>query len=160
MPGVFVSRQIIQVPDKPMLGVVQFIPDPATGQEFRVITAWERPVRISRINYDSWGLGGSYDAFYKLVRAGFVKARRLTPEVLEVLPSSLVKHVRACEDPEFWTSGRMERYRMATYENIRHPLTSAQIARRAKKKRHKKKRKDREGEEQLDLFGHQQSKLF
>lgn len=138
MPGTFVSTKIPINPDKPMLGIIQCITDPKTGQVLQVIKAWDRPIRITRVNYDQWGLGGSYNAFYKLVRAGFVKARRITPEVLEILPDSLVTHVKNCEVPGYWNKSRIERYREAAYDVLRLPPTPRELEKRAKRKKWRK----------------------
>lgn len=117
-PGIYVSKKL-PLPKTPLLGIVQIIPDPQTKQPLTVITAYERTVRITRENYDSWGFGGSYDVFYKLIRAGFIRVRRISPEALEVLPKSLIYHLRRCEEPDFWNAKRIERYRTANWGELR-----------------------------------------
>lgn len=149
MPGIFVSSKIPLKPDKPMLGIVQWVTDPKTGQVLQVIKAWEQPVRITRGNYDQWGLGGSYDAFYKLIRGGFIKARRITPEVLEILPASLLAHIHNCEVPGYWTNARRDRYTEAAYDVLRPPPNKKSLERRAKRK---KWRRWRPEGEQLKLW--------
>jgi len=48
--------------------------------------------------------------FYRLVNAGFVKQSRPTPMVILVDLGSLVDHLDAASDPEFWTPERRKRF--------------------------------------------------
>jgi hypothetical protein len=51
--------------------------------------------------------------FYRLINAGFVKKSRPSPNVILVDLGSLVDHIEASSDPEFWTAERMKQFRQA-----------------------------------------------
>jgi hypothetical protein len=55
----------------------------------------------------------SYRTFYRLVNAGFVKQTRPAPNVILVDLGSLVDHIEAAGDPEFWTPERRKRFMQA-----------------------------------------------
>lgn len=54
-----------------------------------------------------------YCALRRLVTAGFVEGRVITPGTIQVSVHSFFAHVEACKDREFWTDERRAKYASA-----------------------------------------------
>lgn len=149
-PGVFVGKDL-GLPDDPVTGIVKFVHDPATGQILSVIQGWEPTIRITRQNFHQWRIGGTYETFYKVIRAGFIKTRRVSPEILEVVTDSLLEHLKACEEPNFWTPERRQIYREANWDELRHGWSRENEAPPIIPRKKKKRPQNREDQLSLDF---------
>lgn len=118
-PGLYISRELVKAPAPGMVGIVELQQDPKSGALYQVIVGWEQTMRVTRHNYHELGLQCNYNVFYKLCRAGIIKTRRISPDCLEIFPSSLATHLRASEDPKYWTQERVDAYQSAAFDNIR-----------------------------------------
>ena len=148
-PGLFVSRDVLAEPGEEMFGVVEWRRDEGGNGWFPVVVGWERALRVTRGNFKSLGLGIDYDCFYKLCRAGYIRTRRMSPDTLEIFPSSLAEHMRRVEDQKFWTRERVEHYNTAIFETLREPsrLTPDERAeRRRRRKAARKQERRRKGD--------------
>jgi tryptophanyl-tRNA synthetase len=61
----------------------------------------------------------SYRGLLRLVTAGFVASSRITPDVIHIDLASLVEHMQATRDPEFWSKANRRRYSDASAEVTR-----------------------------------------
>lgn len=143
-PGLYISRELVKAPAPDMVGIVELQQDPATGALYQVIVGWEQTMRVTRHNYHELGLQCNYNVFYKLCRAGMIKTRRISPDCLEIFPSSLAAHLRSSEDPEYWTQDRVDAYQSAAFDTIRAwPSRSWRDRQRERDKRKRRPKKSR-----------------
>jgi hypothetical protein len=59
------------------------------------------------------GIPLSRSTLLRLGRAGFIRLRRITPLSIQVHLGSLLDHLEAVEDPEFWDERNNRKYREA-----------------------------------------------
>ncbi len=55
----------------------------------------------------------SYDTIRRLVIAEFVEGSQPSPGLILVSINSLMRHLDATKDPEFWTPARIQKYRQS-----------------------------------------------
>ena len=73
----------------------------------RVKEAWLRVSEAEKLP-----LGLSAEVLFKLVKGGFVMGSAPAPHSTIINVSDLLRHIEECaEDPDFWTSERLDRYK-------------------------------------------------
>jgi hypothetical protein len=105
--GVSVPRESV-----PRYGVVQLMRQ-TDGTYIPVLKTWSETVRLTCNLPHELGLDISYNTLTRLVIAGFISGQRIAPETTLIDLESLVAHMEACRDPEFWNAKRIEQYRQA-----------------------------------------------
>ncbi len=70
---------------------------------------------MARISIVSQCLGISPQTINRLLLNGFVEYSQNNPKVKLVCLASLVRHLKACSEPGFWTLARREKYNSAIY---------------------------------------------
>ena len=93
----------------PRLGVFEWEPDPDGRYRavFRTQSIW---VRMREKVTEEYGLGITYQSLRRLMIAGFVESRQLTPGQFALNLQSFYKHCEKARDPEFWTGANLKRY--------------------------------------------------
>lgn len=111
-PGQYVAPRIA-AEDVPRYGLFKLLRQ-TDGSIFPVLKHYAQHVRMTHDLCTRLGLEGlSKGSLYRLIQAGFVACKRPTPNVILVDLGSLVEHVEATRDPEFWTPERISRFRAA-----------------------------------------------
>jgi hypothetical protein len=96
----------------PRYGMVQLMRQ-TDGTYLPVLKTWSETVRLTCSLPNDLGLDVSYNTLVRLVTAGFVQGTRIAPETTLIDLESLVAHMEACRDPEYWTPARVQKYREA-----------------------------------------------
>lgn len=88
---------------------------PIGGGEFKLRPIMHEWVQFSERTLAALNLGSQYQTLRRLGRAGFIRFRKISPNVLQVHLPSLMDHLAAMEaDPDFWDSeAEMDRWRKA-----------------------------------------------
>lgn len=76
-----------------------------------VVRIYDTYVRINEVQ--SVGIPIPWDTLRRLATAGFVDYRQPAPNTIYICIESLVQHMEATRDPEFWTADRRARYAAA-----------------------------------------------
>ena len=111
-PGQYAAPSV-HPSDVPRFGLVRLMRQP-DGTYAPVLKHHGQWVRCGTEMLKNCGLEGlPLRTFYRLVNAGFVKQSRPTPNVILVDLASLVDHIHASGDPEFWNEDRLRQFRLA-----------------------------------------------
>jgi hypothetical protein len=94
----------------PKFGIIRWMP--AGDGTFRPrVQVLENVIRVTEAR--QYGIHISRETIIRLGVAGFVSISQLAPMTICVSLESLLDHIDACKDPEFWTEERLVRYRKA-----------------------------------------------
>jgi len=111
-PGQYTATAVHPA-DIPRYGLVRMMRQ-GDGSYIPVMKQYAQHARMCRELCSRIGLDGiSPNTLYRLIQAGFVESKRPSPNVILVDLGSLVEHVEATRDPEFWTRDRIARFRAA-----------------------------------------------
>lgn len=81
------------------------------GSYIPVLQCWGETVRARESIWREMGIDVGSETIKRLIRAGFVRCRRIAPDTTLVDLQSLYEHLEAVRDPEFWTEARIQQYR-------------------------------------------------
>lgn len=92
----------------PQAGIVRWVPagDGTYRPRLQVMETW---VRVGQC--EQFGIHIKRDTLIRLGIAGFIKICQPSPMTPSISIESLLEHMEAAKDPEFWTEERLERYR-------------------------------------------------
>jgi hypothetical protein len=96
----------------PAFGLVEWVRTADGKFEARLITH-DQWIALSRYPADQIGLPISRDTLLRLGRAGFIRMRRPTPFEWQYHLGSLIEHLEAAEEEDFWDETNIKRYREA-----------------------------------------------
>lgn len=83
----------------------------ADGRYLPVLKGHSQHVKLTRDLPAQLGFKDlSYRGLLRLVTAGFVASSRITPDVIHIDLASLVAHILATRDPEFWSRANRRKY--------------------------------------------------
>jgi hypothetical protein len=112
-PGEEVAPWPVHLPMPVRIGVFEMIEE-ADGRFRPVMRLHSTWVRMTMDVTERLGLGTTYASLRRLIVAGFVKGRQLTPNSHSFCIQSFFQHVeRVRADPEFWTGENLRRYQQA-----------------------------------------------
>jgi hypothetical protein len=96
----------------PKVGIVRWIPsgDGSYRPKLQVLEIW---VRVTHAHL--YGITIPRDTLVRLGNAGFIELSQPSPGHTAVNLDSLLAHIEACKDPEFWTETRQAQYREALW---------------------------------------------
>lgn len=115
-PGVTLSRPQLAAAT-PEFGVVRMRRE-ANGQLTPMLRTWKAEVKLTKDLPEQLGVEIDYRTMLRLAAAGFISTRRPSPRLTLVNIASLIEHMDACQDPEFWTPARMKRWNDANTESL------------------------------------------
>jgi hypothetical protein len=98
-------------PDKlPKVGIVRWIPcgDGTYRPRLQVMENWIRTTHAPQ-----FGIHIQPETLVRLANSGFIQIAQTSPGHNAINLESLLDHIEACRDPEFWTSARKATYRRA-----------------------------------------------
>lgn len=99
----------------PLCGYITYV-SAGDGKFVPRVRVWEQYVKLVEETPENLGLGKiDVKTLLRLGVAGFFKIRRLTPRVTMICVPSLLAHIDATSDPDFWTPDRIRRYSAACY---------------------------------------------
>ena len=92
----------------PKAGIVRWVPagDGTYRPRLQIMETW---VRVG--NCEQFGIHIKRDTLIRLGSAGFIEISQPSPFTPSITVESLLAHIEAAKDPEFWTEERLERYR-------------------------------------------------
>lgn len=92
----------------PKAGIVRWVPagDGTYRPRLQVMETW---VRVGQC--EQFGIHIKRDTLIRLGIAGFISICQPSPMTPSISIESLIAHMEASQDPEFWTDERLERYR-------------------------------------------------
>ena len=106
------GAKFAEIPEEtvPKVGIVRWIPegDGTYRPRVQILETW---VRVSLAH--QYGVSIPRDTLVRLGNAGFIELCQPSPCHTAVNLDSLLRHIEACKDPEFWNPERMTRYRAA-----------------------------------------------
>jgi hypothetical protein len=76
-----------------------------------VLCAWGEMVKVTEDFGRKIGVDISSRTVHRLVCSGLVRGRYLSPKTCLVDLESFWAHLKAAEDPQYWSEERMEQYR-------------------------------------------------
>ena len=92
---------------KPILfAPVDFVP--LGDGTFRTIP--RKPIQLASVKDAARMTGVPRQTIYNLYQAGFIEGTQTSPRKITIYMASLVTHVEAAKDPEFWTKKRRLRF--------------------------------------------------
>lgn len=92
------------------IGVFEWVPR-GDGTYEPKIRLHSKMIRMRATITDELGLGITYNSLRRLMTAGFVKSRQITPGQYAFDLQSYYQHVaKVAADPEFWTGQNLRRY--------------------------------------------------
>ena len=113
-PGKFVV-DAVSPGDVPRYGICRLMRQ-ADGSYIPILKTYPPHISFSSDLLENMGLRGvSRQTIMRLAQAGFVKWSRPSPKCLCIDVASLVDHLTATRDPEFWTPERIKRYQRANF---------------------------------------------
>lgn len=101
----------------PEFGIVRMQRE-ANGQLTPMLRTWKPEVRLTKDLPGKLGLEMDYRTLLRLAIAGFIESRRPAPRLTLISIPSLVSHMDACRDPEFWTPARITAWNAANAEGL------------------------------------------
>lgn len=108
-PGKF--EAVVETRDVPRFGICKMMRQ-QDGRYIPVVTHYSALVQVTPKTPEELGLRGMHwRALRRLVDSGLVRGMRPTPHVCLVDLASLVEHLEATRDREFWTEERKEEFR-------------------------------------------------
>lgn len=114
-PGVFDSASIDPA-DVTRYGLAWLMRD-TDGRYTPVLKGHSQHVKLSRQLTEQLGFRElSYNGLRRLVHAGFIIGTRITPDVIHIDLASLLAHIEAARDPDFWNRARRKRFSDACAE--------------------------------------------
>lgn len=92
----------------PKAGIVRWVPagDGTYRPRLQVMETW---VRVG--NCEQFGIHIKRDTLIRLGCAGFIEISQPSPFTPSITIESLLAHIEAARDPEFWTEERLDIYR-------------------------------------------------
>ena len=100
----------------PIYGFVRYVAN-GDGTFRPLVRTWHEYVKLTEDTPARLGLANiDYRVISRLGMAGFVKVLKITPNNTLVNVKSLMDHIEAAHDPEFWDEKKIRRYRAASME--------------------------------------------
>lgn len=100
----------------PKAGIVRWVPagDGTYRPRLQVMETW---VRVG--NCEQFGIHIKRDTLIRLGAAGFIEISQPSPFTPSITVESLLAHIEAAKDPEFWTEERLATYRRSYTNTFR-----------------------------------------
>ncbi len=112
-PGCYVPR-VIEPADVPRYGIFRLMRQ-TDGSYVPILKHWGQWRRLDESLWKDLGIADlKKRTLYRLFNAGFIRHSRPSPNVILVDLGSLVDHLAATEDPEFWTPERVSQLQNAS----------------------------------------------
>jgi len=108
----------------PKAGIVRWVPagDGTYRPRLQIMETW---VRVG--NCEQFGIHIKRDTLIRLGAAGFIEISQPSPFTPSITIESLLAHIEAAKDPEFWTEERLATYRKSYTNTFRSTADAAPV---------------------------------